>query len=725
MRINQEIRTTKSKSNERYLIVAFSLDNSQIALTDLTRTAPRKPIALALSTALEKIRTKEWELLDHNFPDFLYLPDEQLDEKWKKMRDEAMHHLASLTNDVYAIDEYLFGSANGVLSELIERSGKSRCYIHNKLARWFRFGGMNNALLPHYDNCGRSHQLPAVPTIMNDGSVCIASKPGRRTRYGAPFRAVTQKDFKNIEIFSKKIPRGTQVQLIDLYTKFICDFMSVSVAPKASSNREEIHQELIPFPREQLISPRSFKYYLNLIVDDLAWIKARVGNTTYDRNHRGKPGLARAGLRGAGQRYEIDATIADVYIKYPYSTDELLSCGRPVIYFVIDTYSGMIVGFHVCFDGPNWNGAAQALFNAFENKVDFCRRWGIEIDASDWPCEFICYEIVWDRGGENSDNNLESVLKGRIGIRIMKLVAYHRGDCKGTVEKTFDIVIPQTITFDPGKVEKYPIKEIQHPSRKPLLEFDDFMRKIIKVIIHENNFSRKEAHNFQMESTNVGYTRRDIWNHFMKSVIPAPVISTDRIRCSLMPEADATVTERGVYFRGLYYSNTRIEKMLWLDRAKNSGRYKIKIRYSDITTNHVLHHLTETDEIIKLDLQDRCEAYKNQTWANVLHRLEFRKHEQAIQDAVRFNNKALLELDLAELDKVTSSRNRKLKQSNAKNSAPGIKDRKDIMIASQRNQQASELEKDMLNQFEESDSTATHVETFSEQDLTDTTIIYK
>ncbi|WP_323887229.1 hypothetical protein, partial [Aeromonas allosaccharophila] len=57
-------------------------------------------------------------------------------------------------------------------------------------------------------------------------------------------------------------------------------------------------------------------------------------------------------------------TIADIYIRYSYSKDELVSIGRPVIYSVVDSFSGMIVGIHVGFDSPCWHGASQALFNA-------------------------------------------------------------------------------------------------------------------------------------------------------------------------------------------------------------------------------------------------------------------------------------------------------------------------------------------------------------------------
>ena len=389
----------------------------------------------------------------------------------------------------------------------------------------------------------------------------------------------------------------------------------------------------------------------------------------------------------------------------------------------------MIVGFHVCFDGPNWHGATQALFNAFENKVEFCKRWGIDIAESDWPCHEICEELVFDRGGENSDNHLTAILRGKIGISLIKLAAYHRGDAKGTVEKTFDIVANESVKFDPGVVLKYPIKEDQHASRKPLLDFSDFMKKLIKIIIDRNNFRIKDAHDFYMESTGVGYTARDIWNHFQNHSIPTPPVDTKSIRFALLPEDTATVTERGILFKGLYYSSSEIEKMQYLDRAKNIGRFKIKVRYTDVTTNHIWFRDDDSNEILTLDILDRSEAYKNQIWANVLHRLEIKKHKLAAQENIQFNQEVLLQIELDEIDANAKRRNKKLKKSNAKSPAKDINEHKNTMSVVQRNQEANRITQDLSASpqptSENSAEPPAPTTAESSQDLSDPTQIFE
>ena len=696
MRINQEIRSYNTNSDERYLIVAFNFDHSKVALSDLTIDTPRKPISILVDEVYENIRNRKWEILDHNFDRELFTPESELNELWRKKRDDAIKAISPLIADPLMMERYLFGQSESILTMLIKHSGRSKKYIHVQITKWFRFGGIDNALLPQFYKCGSNHKLPESIKYSKSGAIDISSKPGKRTKYGEPYRQVTQQDIKLIEEFSKTVKPRSQVNKVDLYTTFIVKVMKLGITPKFAIQQNETFEpaEIVP-PRRYLISPRSFISYLNRIIPELEWIRKSVGEISYKKDHQGKPGIARKNLRKAGQRFEIDATIADVYIIYPYSDDRLLSCGRPVIFFIIDTYSGMIVGFHVCFDGPNWHGAGQAVFNAFENKVEFCKRWGIDIAESDWPCHSICEELVFDRAGENSDKQLAAILRGKIGITLIKLAAYHRGDTKGTVEKTFDIVVNESIKFDPGAVLKYPIKEDQHASRKPLLDFSDFMKKLIKIIIDRNNFRIKDAHDFYMESTGVGYTARDIWNHFQNHSIPTPPVDTKSIRFALLPEDTATVTERGVLFKGLYYSSSDIEKMRYFDRAKNMGRFKIKVRYTDLTTNHIWFRSDENDEILTLDILDRSEAYKNQIWANVLHRLEIKKHQLAMQENIQFNQEVLLQMELDEIDANAKKRNKKFKKSYAKSPAKDVSKHKATMAEIQRNQEANRLTDDL------------------------------
>lgn len=410
MRINQKI-VSKTKNQSELLIVDICLDNRLIAVSDLLADSPKRPFVISLEHVESDINAARVSIADHDFPEIFYQPDSVFDPKWIEKREQCLATIKPLIVDPDLKHRYLYGESNGILNQLIAQSGRSKKYVSSCLNRYFKCGGMPNSLLPRYYECGLNHQLPTKSLELDDGKICLASKRGRETNYGNPYRGITQQDIKNIELFSRSIRSGEEVVLSKLYLDYCMTYASVEMSPKNVGDGEISESVKISLPKEHLISPRSFKRQLMKCIDKLTFIKKRVGSINYARDHAAKPGVAKKGLRGPTYRYEIDSTIADIYIRDAYSQDELVSIGRPTIYLVVDTYSTMIVGIHVGFGSPCWHGASQALCNAMSNKIDFCREHGVDIKESEWPCQEVCRELTMDRGSENSDSNITAILQ--------------------------------------------------------------------------------------------------------------------------------------------------------------------------------------------------------------------------------------------------------------------------------------------------------------------------
>ena len=719
---NQKI-VSRNKNQIEWLIVEVAEDLDLVALTDLSLKRPKRPFTKRISELQESFDKGTMEVVDHTLPPALEMRDELIPDKWLKKRDEANEAIAPIITDRTLRYEYLFGNSSGILLHLVRVTGRSKKYIATTLNRFFAFGGFPNSLLPHYFMCGSNYSLPANYVVLENNRVCLASKPGPRVNYGDEFRGITREDVNNITDFCKSIPSGEKVVARDLYRKYCREYCLVTIKPKQAPNNDIAEPTKMILPRNYRISPRAFIRRVKKTVSKLTFLRKEKGSTSYDRDHAGKPGVAREGLRGPASRYEIDTTVADVYIRYPYSTDSLLSTGRPIIYMVIDTATTMIVGLHVAFDGPNWHGAGQALFNAMTSKVEFCAKYGVPIEEEDWPCHHPCREVTFDRGGENTDAHIESMLRPRIGITAGNLNAYHRGDCKGTVEKAFDVVQTTAIQFEAGKVVKVPRKEDQHASRRSLYTYDEFMKALIKTVIHVNNTkTRVDSHNFEMSRDGVGFTPRAVWNWGIDNAVIRPSISKNKLRFALLPESIATVRDNGVYFQGLYYSSREIVKALWLDKAKNLGRFKVRIRYTDTSTNHIWVIDPDSNQILRLDLTTRSEAYRNQIWADVLHRLEQVKEDLAQLDERRFTDRVMLEMDLKDLEAEAKSRTRKLLKSEAKGIQPGMSDNKALEAAYQKHQESEEITAD-LEPAEHPSIEPELAEPANEQDLSDPTVI--
>ncbi|WP_404391378.1 Mu transposase C-terminal domain-containing protein [Pseudoalteromonas phenolica] len=678
MQLNQKLIST-NKNPAEFLIVDVNPDREQVAVVDMLCDPPKRPKAQSFAWVQEKLASKELKLEEHDHSDLLMADDSELKPSWIRRRNEAYEMVSGLVDDPIQLDQYLYGDSSGILARLIKESGRSRKWVQASINRYFRYGSVPNALLPHYEELGKKYVGPAKPIYNEDGSTCLKSKPGPNTKYGNAYRYITGEDKSNIFKFSKKLKDLQEVNLQDLYEDYCKEYCVVVVRPEGVQDDDVAEEFYALLPRVRLISPRAFKRYLKKCIGTLEFIRRRTGSILYEKDYAGKPGLAAHGLRGPRSRYEIDSTTADVYIRYEYSNDEQLSIGRPTIYFVIDVVSSMIVGVHVCFHGPDWHAESQALFNAFTDKVEFCRQFGIEITHEDWPCSDVCNQLTLDRGTENSHNAITSLLKGKIGIKAANFNAYHRGDCKGTVEKAFDIIQGKSIPQHEGKVYKAPKKEDAHPSRGAMYTYKQFMQRLIREIIHHNNTAAKvDNHNFEMCRDEVGLTPRDIWNWGIKqSIFPPIKKSKAALLFALMKKEYATVTDKGVKFRGVYYNSPDVIELKWLDTAKNDGRFKVEIRYTDVNSSHIwCRHPDDKNKVMQMEITERSCQYKNRLWAQVLAHQEKVKEILAQLDEERFSQRVLLNMSLEEMDNAIKDELRKLKKSQATSPDTNVRERK-------------------------------------------------
>lgn len=698
--INKVI-VSKNKNPLKLLVVDIDHVNNMIAVTDLLTKPFKRPKTIPYSTIEKKCAANEWEISEHSFEKVLYAPDEDIPPKWIEIRDKNYGLIKELVEDKRRLYHYLFGDSTGILKSLVKASGKTKKVVQSALNNYFANGQFENSLLPLYYECGQHYKGPEAPVVLENGDVCLKSKPGIVTTHGEPYRHRTRQDNTQIEEFAKTIARNQTYILEKLYRQYVKNYCMFKLKPKCIPDKDIAADFYAVLPRRHRISPRSFKSYLQRVVGPLKWIKMRKGSINFERDNAGKPGMALEGLRGPGSRYEIDSTVADCYIRYEYS-EELLSIGRPIIYLVIDVMSTMITGVHVCFHGPDWHGESQALFNAFSDKKEFCERFGVKYKEGDWPCNIVSLEITFDRGTENTHKHLAGMLKGEIGVTGVNYNPYHRGDAKGTVEKKFDILQSKTIPEGNGKVQKVPRKEDQHPSRKPVYTYKQFMKRLITHIIHVNNKStRIDSHNFEMEKAGVACRPRDVWNWGIENaVIPPNKCTKDQLRFALLPEEKAVVRDKGIYFRGLYYCSKEVVAKEWLTKAKNTGRYPIDVRYSDIDTTYIW--CKDPDEkngpVIQLETTRRSKKYAHMQWFQVSERLALLKDQLAREEEDAFVSEVLMELELDVMDEAVNKEIKSQIASEAKGIQPDVKDYKDQQASLQKLEEYKTLMEDLTSQ---------------------------
>lgn len=196
-------------------------------------------------------------------------------------------------------------------------------------------------------------------------------------------------------------------------------------------------------------SYNQFYYWFKKFEDPKKVIQLRKSVKEYELKHRPILSDSKSETNGPGTRFQVDATIADIYLVSSFDVNKVI--GRPVIYAVLDVYSRIITGLYVGLEGPSWLGAMMALDNMVADKVEFCKEYDIEITKEQWPSHHLPEIIIADRG-EFEGYAVESLINN-LNIKIENTTAY-RGDLKGIVERKFRTFNGKVKQKAPGAIQK-------------------------------------------------------------------------------------------------------------------------------------------------------------------------------------------------------------------------------------------------------------------------------
>ncbi|MEX3640269.1 hypothetical protein [Paraburkholderia sp. BR14320] len=232
-----------------------------------------------------------------------------------------------------------------------------------------------------------------------------------------------------------------------------------------------------------VLTARQLQYYIyqNYTYEERRIHK--VGLRQYLLHERPLTGRLRTS-RGPGERFHIDATIADIYLVGQVLRTKVI--GRPVLYLVVDDYSAMVVGFYLTFDPPCWDGAMMALANAISPKVAFCRSLDIYIEESQWDASRMC-EIVYADQGEVSSVHKAHPLITYFRVEVSNAPAY-RPDLRSIMERRFGIIPAIWNALVPGIVEKGSFERgVEHPAYDAALDIQEFRRVVCYAVLNYNN----------------------------------------------------------------------------------------------------------------------------------------------------------------------------------------------------------------------------------------------
>lgn len=555
-----------------------------IALTE----PPGKPYPLGLEELRLSLESGDTKPVVTAVPEFLLVLEDDLDDSTKRDRDEKWAIIEPLLDPAYPGQIFVQGEMGRLVGNRAAELGIQRKTIYRLLYRYWFYGQVRNAFLKNYSAVGVANRnySPGV-------------RPGRKPKFQgvlvSPCKLLSAIDKRCIKVGYALYAKNKTSSLRIAYDKMLKKFYSVKDLSKNSENRVRL------LPESEIPTFTQFDYWGKQFFDEIETDRGRKGLTKWLKDCRPIAGTVRDWLRGPCHQFEIDATIADIYLVNSYS--RRMTIGRPVVYVVVDSFSGMIVGLYVGLEGPSWNGARQALFNAFTSKVEFCAKNGVEIAPGDWDCHHLPHQIYADRG-EMLSLAAEGLASG-LGIEMGTAPPY-RPDWKPMVESRFGILNDLTdIRWLPGGVAARDKERGERDCRlDATLNLKEFTQIVIESVLHYNRFHRQPDRLTQaMMNDGVEPTPTGIWTWALENdLIHANNRPDELIYLHLLPRERATVQKGGMLFRGMHYVCELAIKENLFAKARRNGVWSIDCRFDPNSAAHIWIQ-GENKQFVRCDLR--------------------------------------------------------------------------------------------------------------------------
>lgn len=575
--------------NKSVFVIAFSMK-------------PAKPWLISIESLSQEITAGVSHITVEQQPKFMLRPEDEIGEKEKQAREKRWLLIQELVSDRLPADLLLNGGFGETVRKHADALQINRKTIYRLLFRYWSLGSVKNALLNDGSNIGTNPNRKITKTL------------GRPPKYLGVIHSdraiqLQERDHSAINVSYDLYAARKFGSKKKAYDWMLDQFYSSTLPDDKPGN----------VIRGSHPTLEQFIYHGKKFRDDLYVLKSRQGSIKFNKDYRELVGTAVDGLIGHCHRFEIDATIADIYLVHRINRSWLI--GRPVLYVVVDAYTRMIVGVHVGLEGPSWEGARHALYNAFTEKTRYCARYNIDITEEDWPCHYLPSEISADRAELLS--GAAEAMSNTLGLTL-KIAPPFRPDWKAIVESRFKLINSQLdLKFIPGGVDK---RRQERGDRKTeldaTLDLDQFTEIVIRAILnHNKNLRIPHVLTPKMIEDGVRPTPIQIWNWCESNTsIHARVKSPDALKISLLPSCEVPIKRGGILFKKLLYTCKLAKLNNWAEKSHSGRTLYTRVWYDPNSIENVW--IREGEHFHAIELQPH-------------HAIKFKGHRlEEVEDAL-------------------------------------------------------------------------------------------
>ncbi|MBO9489852.1 hypothetical protein J7384_05710 [Endozoicomonas sp. G2_1] len=592
-----EIPTVMIAKSHKYRILAVYPDRGLVALFPLDDESKLKRPTLKKIAQIERLIKQTKELEELTPINFLTASDDAISESHKRKRDKNYHLIKGLVEGEY--EETVFQLAASKKSLLLKEYAAKHNFeltsVYRAINRFWYYGQTKNALLPHYfksGNLGRE-----MPDSNKKRGRPIASYSGLISFEQG--RSITEKDKEIFKQYIKQyvnIPHPLPIAkvyrlMIDLEESYSSEAIIAEKNGKKANN-------------PTLVQFRYWEKKLNSIND-----KLNTQGPAYKRKQDNRDSLKGVNAMSSlpGDSFQIDATVADVYVVYKY--DRSIVLGRPTIYSITDTATRMIVGLHVTLGHPSWESARQTIYNTFTPKGDYCSRLGLEIEDEEWPCYHAPRELICDRGemiGLKPEHNLP--------LCSLRYTPSGRPEMKGVVERVFRIYNDEQLHNMDGTTRGKGYSRMDaKPATTATYTLDEVAKTLAAEAIKQNNKKNNDVKNLKLVIQSGIYPSAiNAWklylSHHRHSL---KIYSPQQVFANLLQPTKVSVTEYGFEYSDLYYTCTEAQNENLFTLSKKFGEYQLEARINRDDTSYIFVKLNKVSPFIKCHLTPRSTNLAN------------------------------------------------------------------------------------------------------------------
>lgn len=454
-----------------------------------------------------------------------------LPPKYLQLRDRAWSVIRDLAGMEPAI--YQPRKRGQIIADYAQRHGLSHPTLYRYLRRYWQRGMTPNALLPDYANSGARGKTRGSSEGVKRGR---PRKPGAApgVNVDSGMRRIFRVATAGYAAGQPQFPRRA------VYDAMIRDFFS------SRSFDLETQSVLREGPADAVPTFGQFGYWL--AQDGASGLPASPPPLPAQApvQHGGMPGAL----------FQLDAVRLDVQLLT--QTDRSRLAGMPLLYVVSDVFSGLVAGIHVSLEPPGWQQGLLALAHCAADKSRYCQRFGRSIGAGEWPVRHLPEMLRVDPLLFEAAQT--DVLFNNFGVRCTAGAA-------------------QSAWWREDLGKRFPLLDAAAAARAAddlsgamdaAIDIRQLTRAVIDSILEYNLRLQGAQAQAPLQLWDWGLRQRGA------ALRQYP---EEMVRCCLLPVTEALVTPEGICLHGVYYSCTHALAERWFERARQRGRWPVRVAY--------------------------------------------------------------------------------------------------------------------------------------------------